>query len=93
MAIPAGMRRMSLDLARSLRDRLESAAEGDGVPAPARVRALVTLWESDPHLQDRAARLAMTQQSEARARAVRTRRATLARRRQQDTEQALTRAS
>lgn len=91
MAIPAGMRRMSLDLARSLRDRLEAAAEGDGVPAPARVRALVTLWESDPRLQERAAELAMAQQSEARRRAVRTRQATL--RRQRDIAQGLTRAS
>lgn len=92
MAIPAGMRRMSLDLAWSLRDRLEAAAEGDGVPAPARVRALVTLWESDPRLQERAAQLAMAQQSEARQRAVRTRQATLLRR-QQGAPQGLTRAS
>lgn len=83
VAIPAGMRRMSLDLARSVRERLEAAAEGDGVPAPARVRALVTLWEADPRLQERAAVVAMEQQSEARRRAVRTRRETLRRRAEQ----------
>lgn len=87
MAIPAGMRRMSLDLAHTVRDRLETASERDGIAAPARVRALVSIWQSDPQLQQRAAAVARQQQDEAKARRVRSRLATLAR------QQELTQAS
>lgn len=77
MGVPEGWRRLTVDLPGPVRDRLGAAAEGDGVTPPARLRALATLWESDPVLQARASDLAMSQKAAARQRAVRSRRATL----------------
>lgn len=81
MAVPAGMRRLTVDLAEPLRRQLEDCAEDDGVTAPARLRALATLWQQDPGLQERARQLARTQHRQARERAVRNRLATLQERR------------
>lgn len=81
MAIPAGMSRLTVDLAIPLRRDLELAAEVDEVRAPARLRALATLWQTDPQLQERVRELAHEQMSEARERAVRSRRQTLRERR------------
>lgn len=77
MAVPAGMRRLTVDLNAALRAELRSSAEQDGVPAPARLRALATLWAQDPNLQAQVVDVARAQQAEARERAVRSRQRTL----------------
>ncbi|MGB5952034.1 MAG: hypothetical protein WBG57_05885 [Ornithinimicrobium sp.] len=77
MAVPAGMRRLTVDLSVSLRAELGASAEQDGVPAPARLRALATLWSQDPDLQARVVDVARAQQAEARERAVQSRLRTL----------------
>lgn len=77
MAVPAGMRRLTVDLSVSLRAKLAASAEQDGVSAPARLRALATLWEQDLDLQGRVVDIARAQHAEARERAVQSRRRTL----------------
>lgn len=78
MAIPDGMRRLTVDLAEGLREDLEEASVGDGVSAPARLRALATIWREDASLQARVTALAHQQRVAARKRAARSRQATLA---------------